>query len=486
MGSDSFDPRSWGGGSAAGTAAETTNPATPARATVETTSFDPSTWAEQPTSNEARPAEQSAVTPAGPRKPVNRAVLAAAGTSLVLAGGGLAAYLSRDTAKPAAPVVVASTTAAAPKPTLPGHSRRTITLAGPEMLMTSLTDFGIPADAANSIAQQVLGVIGNAPGEIRLDAQLAPAEGGGFSLVSLEATRSDGSGVTIAANEDGELVAQKLATRLATKIVSARGEMDGSSFYSSAVAAGVSDSVISDFAAAFSFDVDFQREVQPGDIFEAAFEQAYNPAGEAVGAARLLFASLRLQSKSLRLYRFKGPGQAEYGWFDANGRSNVRSLMRTPLDGARVSSKFGYRIHPVHGIPKLHRGTDFAAPVGTRIYASADGDVLTAGPNRCAGNMIRIQHEKGRRTHYFHLSAFSPNVQPGAKVRQGEVIGLVGNTGTCTTGPHLHYEVWENEQPVDPLSIETGTTGVTLSGAALDAFRQERDRIDQARAQRVE
>jgi murein DD-endopeptidase MepM/ murein hydrolase activator NlpD len=360
-------------------------------------------------------------------------------------------------------------------------------LSGPEMIESSLTDFGLAPADAGAIAQQLVAALGAAPGEIRLDAQLSPGPEGGLSLVSLEATRNDGSGALLTASADGGgYTVESLASRLESKILSARGEMDGNSFYSSAVAAGVTDSVISDFAAAFSFDVDFQREVQPGDIFEAAFEQAYNPAGEPVGAPRLLFASLRLQSKALRLYRFKPPGQADHGWFDSNGMSNVRALMRTPLDGARVSSKFGYRIHPVHGIPKLHRGTDFAAPVGTRIYASADGDVLSAGPNRCAGNMIRIQHEKGRRTHYFHLSAFSPNVHPGVRVRQGEVIGLVGNTGTCTTGPHLHYEVWDNEQPVDPLSIETGSTGVTLTGEALEAFRQERDRIDLARAQRVE
>ena len=472
---DSFDPRSWGRKDkpAAGSSA-------PDGPQDKTTSFDPSTWADR---KPAEPATNSKPTSA-PRPVPKRIVLASASALAILIAGGVAAYVS-------APDTPQVTAAAAPAPALAdqpipvGHSRRTFTITGPEMFASALVDLGIAPDAAQSIAGQALAAMGSSAGEIRLDAQLAPGEGDAVSLVALEATRSDGSGVALTSAPDGSFVARKLDTRLATRIMSARGEMDGESFYTSAVAAGINDAVISDFAAAFSFDVDFQREVKTGDIFEAAYEQAYNPAGEAVGIPRLLFASLRLTNKSLRLYRFKAPGEAEHGWFDANGGSNVRSLMRTPLDGARVSSNFGYRIHPVHGGKRLHRGTDFAAPVGTRVYASAEGEVVTAGPNRCAGNMIRIQHKEGRRTHYFHLSAFSEGVQPGVHVRQGQVIGLVGNTGTCTTGPHLHYEVWINEEPVDSLTLDTGT-GVTLEGAALAAFKQERDRIDLARSQRLE
>ncbi len=471
---DSFDPRSWGRGEDGGTA----KPTPAGQASPEDTSFNPSTWAgAQPKA--AGPPVKSAAR----RGPLPRTLLAGASAVAILIAGGVTAYVSAPDAPPQAAPAAAPALADQPIPV--GHSRWTFSVPGPAMLLASLSDLGIDSATAQTVARQLLGSLGSADGEIRLDAQIAPGEAGKVSLVALEATRSDGSGVALTAAPDGTFVARKLETRLATRIMSARGEMDSESFYSSAVAAGINDAVISDFAAAFSFDVDFQREVKAGDIFEAAFEQAYNPAGEAVGAPRLLFASLRLANKSLRLYRFKAPGEAEYGWFDANGGSNVRSLMRTPLDGARVSSNFGYRIHPVHGGKRLHRGTDFAAPVGTRVYASAEGEVVTAGPNRCAGNMIRIQHEEGRRTHYFHLSAFSDGVQPGVRVRQGQVIGLVGNTGTCTTGPHLHYEVWINEEPVDALTLDTGT-GVTLEGAALAAFKQERDRIDLARSQRLE
>ena len=472
--SDSFDPLSWGR-SAGPTAAPKTEPPGP-----EETSFDPSTWAqpEAAARPEASVSKQDAAPPSAPRD--RKPLIAAASGFAILFAGAAAAWMTGSPVQPASPP-----TASSDQPLAAGHSRRTFTIAGPDQILDSLTDMDIDPQTARSVAQQLLAAVGPAPGEIRLDAQLASQPGGGMTLAAIEATRADGSGVFLTAAADGSFTAEKLDTRLTTQIVSARGEMDTNSFYSSAVTAGISDSVISDFAAAFSFEVDFQREVKPGDIFEAAFEQAYNPSGEPIGTPRLLFASLRLENKSLRLYRFKPPGAVEPGWFDANGSSNIRSLMRTPLDGARVSSQFGYRIHPVHGGKRLHRGTDFAAPVGTRVYASADGEVVTAGPNRCAGNMVRIQHEKGRRTHYFHLSAFSPGVQPGVNVRQGEVIGLVGNTGTCTTGPHLHYEVWIDDEPVDALTLDTGT-GVTLEGAGLNAFKQERDRIDLARSQRVE
>lgn len=478
LSSGSFDPRSWG------TVAPDKPAADRPADTAETTSFDPSTWVSDPTAPPSAPPARAEAAAPRPRRTFGRRSVAAASGVAILAAGVLVAYLSRDDTAEVAPGTAVAEPAMPSGPTPAGHSRRTVTLAGPQMVSAALTDFGLPPEDAQAVAQQLLAALGNAPGEIRLDAQLAPGAEGGLALVALEATRSDGSGVIVSAMEEGDYKVEKLAARLATRILSARGEMDATSFYSSAVAAGISDSVISDFAAAFSFDVDFQWEIKPGDIFEAAFEQAYNPAGEPVGPPRLLFASLRLENKSLRLYRFKAPGQAEYGWFDANGRSNVRSLMRTPVDGARVSSKFGYRIHPIKGYQKLHRGTDFAAPTGTPVFASGSATVISASYAGGAGNLVKLQHENGWVTKYMHLNTFAPGMGSGARVTQGQKIGEVGSTG-ASTGPHLHYEVWIENEPVDPQTIDTGT-GVTLDGGALEAFRRERDRIDLARAQRVE
>jgi murein DD-endopeptidase MepM/ murein hydrolase activator NlpD len=249
------------------------------------------------------------------------------------------------------------------------------------------------------------------------------------------------------------------------------------------VSAGITDSLISDFAKAFSFDFDFQREINPGDRFEAVFQQAVNPAGERVGEPRLIYVSMTTPQKSRRFYRFTARGEKEPGWFDDNGRSTVRDLMRTPVDGARVTSKFGPRMHPIRGFVKQHNGTDFAAPTGTPVYAAGSGVVQVRDSRGAAGNMVRIAHDNGWATHYFHLSAFAPELTVGGRVSQGQVVGLVGTTGG-STGPHLHYEVIIEGVKVDPLTVPTGS-GVLLSGPALEAFRKERDRIDLARSQQV-
>ena len=363
----------------------------------------------------------------------------------------------------------------------PGHSRRTVTLAGPAQVAEAIADLGVNAGQVPGLVRQLLEYVGQSPGELRLTADVARSAEGEVALSWLELNRMDGAGVRLVAKGDG-FEPQKLAAKLTTKIIAVRGEM-GATFYNSAVEAGVDDSLISDFAGAFNYDVDFQFELHPGDIFEGAFEQDYNPWGEPVGVPRLLFASLRLQNpdKSLRFYRFKASGQ--YGWFDVTGRSNRRSFMRTPVDGARISSGFGMRFHPIRHYTRLHGGTDFAAPDGTPVYASAAGKVIVAGCcHGDAGTMIAIQHDNGWVTHYFHLSRILAGVAVGARVGQGERIGDVGHTGGAT-GPHLHYEVVIKGVKVDPMKIPTGQ-GVTLAGADMAAFKRERDRIDTARASR--
>jgi murein DD-endopeptidase MepM/ murein hydrolase activator NlpD len=364
-----------------------------------------------------------------------------------------------------------------PKPQ-PGHSRRTLTLAGANQLAEAVSDLGLGAQEAAVVTKKLLNSVGTPPGELRLTADVARSAEGRQSLSWIELARDNGAGVRLISEGDS-FKAERLAAKLTTKIIAVRGEM-GTTFYNSAVEAGVDDSLITDFAGAFNYDVDFQFELQPGDIFEGAFEQDYNPWGEPVGAPRLLFVSLRLQDKSLRFYRFKADGQ--YGWFDINGRSNRRSFMRTPVDGARVSSGFGWRFHPVLHYSRMHKGTDFAAPIGTPVYASGNAKAIVAGCcHGDAGNMIALQHDNGWVTHYFHLSRIMPGIVPGVRVSQGERIGDVGMSGGHVTGPHLHYEVIINGQPVDPLKVDTGQ-GVTLTGAQMTAFRRERDRIDAARA----
>jgi murein DD-endopeptidase MepM/ murein hydrolase activator NlpD len=273
---------------------------------------------------------------------------------------------------------------------------------------------------------------------------------------------------------------------LVTQVKVVRGQMDTDSFYSSAVAAGVNDDLIPPFAQAFAYDFDFQREIKPGDVFEAVFEQQADPSGATVGSGKLLFASLETQAKSRALYWFAPPGKPG-GWFDSNGRSVIRALMRTPVEGARISSPFGVRVHPVLGFMKMHNGTDFAAPVGTPIYAAGDGIVEFAGMKGPNGNFTKILHPNGWETLYLHQSLILPGVVAGAHVSQSQEIGLVGATGvdsaghSTVTGPHLHYEVHINNTPVDPMSIAVGQ-GQSLAVGDMAGFIQERNRIDALRA----
>jgi murein DD-endopeptidase MepM/ murein hydrolase activator NlpD len=276
--------------------------------------------------------------------------------------------------------------------------------------------------------------------------------------------------------------ARRLAARLVTQVKVVHGQMDAQSFYSSAVAAGLKDALIPDFFQAFVYDFDFQREIEPGDEFEAGYEQRMNARQEPVGAPQLLYAAMTTRQKARALYRFAQGGQAAE-WFDGSGRNIRRSLMRTPVEGARISSTFGMRDHPVLGFTRMHKGTDFATPVGTPVYASGAGRVTFVGPRGDFGNFITIQHNPMLVTAYAHLSQFADGLKAGSDVTQGQQIALSGNTG-LTSGPHLHYEVRVDGQQVDSQTYQT-EEGRALAGAPLAAFLKERDRIDAARASSV-
>ncbi len=448
----------------------------------DATSFDPRAWTGDGESAPP-PIPPPPPPPSPPATGGKRIALIGGGATIVLAAVAGGAVMLRGGSGPAPTTVASSIPVAATTPVGGADrqvGRRTLSIGGIGEILATLTAAGIaPADAAaaNKAASSALG---SAPGDIRLEFDLVTS-GGTTRLTRLLATRDDGSGIGLTAKPDGGFANERFEAKLKSQIAVVRGEMDGNSFYSSAVAAGVDDSLIDAFANAFSFDFNFATDIAPGDIFEAAFERKINPSGQAVGKPVLLYVSMTTQTKSRALYRFHAPGETESGWFDANGRSTVRALMRTPVDGARITSNFGPRFHPVLRYNRLHGGTDFAAPVGTPIYAAAGGVVISASPSSCAGNMVIIKHDNGWETRYFHLSRYADGVVAGARVEQRITIGDVGNTGKCTTGPHLHYEVHIEGEKVDPMSIDTGS-GVSLEGDGLTAFRKERDRIDSSRA----
>jgi murein DD-endopeptidase MepM/ murein hydrolase activator NlpD len=377
--------------------------------------------------------------------------------------------------RPAAPVRSPATS----KASAPSDGfHRTLVIARVQDLAAALTAEGVATDRALRFGLLANEKLEGAPGELRVS--LTFPNGKADDIEAIELRRLDGSGLVIQPDRTGRLVAENLASDLQVRIKVVRGEMDANSFYSSAVAAGVVDSLVGDFASAFAFDFDFQREIRPGDIFEAAFEQKVDGRGDVAGAERLVYASLQTQTKSRALYLFQPPGDAKPSWFDGNGASVARGLMRTPVEGARITSSFGPRLHPVLGYTRIHKGTDFAVPVGTTVYASGDGVVDFVGQHGGHGNFIRIRHSPELQTAYAHLSGYAPGVVVGATVRQGQAIGLSGNTG-LSSGPHLHYEVIVHDAQVDPMAFQTSSRRA-LNGEALTAFRKARDRVDALRA----
>ena len=230
----------------------------------------------------------------------------------------------------------------------------------------------------------------------------------------------------------------------------------------------------------FSWDVDFQRDLRRGDSFETLFEEVSLEDGS--GASRggdLLYGGLTLSGQILDAYRFEvEDGEVEY--FDRTGRSLRKFLLRTPVDGARLSSGFGMRRHPILGYSRMHKGVDFAAPSGTPIYAAGSGRVASAGRNGGYGNYIQIRHSGEYSTAYGHMSRFAKGISAGIRVQQGQVIGYVGTTGR-STGPHLHYEILRNSAQINPLSVKQ-PPNTQLAGADLERFQAEVDRIDRLRA----
>ncbi|MBB5519152.1 M23 family metallopeptidase [Amphiplicatus metriothermophilus] len=310
--------------------------------------------------------------------------------------------------------------------------------------------------------------------------QIATEGPGETHLLGLEYRPDPENRIVLARNAEGGFDAEKNFVNLTTRLVAVHGRIEGS-LYLSAKAVGAPDEIIAGLADMFAYDVDFQREIFGGDEFEAIFEARYDERGELAGIGDILYGRLnwRGRTKEKGYYYFADYDGGKGGYFDRAGQSARRLLMKTPVDGARLSSGFGTRRHPILGYAKAHKGVDFAAPRGTPIKAAGDGVVERAGPYGGFGNYIRIRHANGYQTAYAHLHAIRRGVRAGARVRQGEIIGYVGSTGR-STGPHLHYEVHQNGKAVNPQTLKIAT-GETLKGAALEAFKAVRDRIDAMR-----
>lgn len=252
-------------------------------------------------------------------------------------------------------------------------------------------------------------------------------------------------------------------------LVLARGEVRGA-LISSLQAAGLPAPLAAGLIRALAHEIDFQRDLHPGDSFTILFERFRDDGGDLLRNGEIVHAEFMLAGRRLSLWRHETEDGAD--WFDDQGRSFRRAFLRTPLDGGRISSGFGMRQHPILGFSRMHHGIDFAAPTGTPVYAAADGVVVEAGRRGGYGRMIRLRHGGDIHTLYAHLSRFAPGLKAGKRVRQGEVIGRVGSTG-ASTGPHLHYEIHMAEKPVDPSNAVTHAR-VQLAGKELEAFLKAR------------
>jgi murein DD-endopeptidase MepM/ murein hydrolase activator NlpD len=247
------------------------------------------------------------------------------------------------------------------------------------------------------------------------------------------------------------------------------------SIYETALRNKVPATVIEDMIKIYSYDVDFQRKVQPGDSFDVFY------AGEDEGATitektEVLFASLTVGGETKKYYRFQTPDDAVVDYYDETGKSAKKFLVRKPVNNAIMRSGFGSRRHPILGYVKMHTGVDWATPYGTPIFASGNGVVEVAGWEGGYGKYVKLKHNNGYETAYGHMSAFAKGLEVGKRVRQGQVIGFVGSTGQ-STGAHVHYEILVNGRFVDPMRIKL-PRGRSLDGPLMASFEKERDRLD--------
>jgi len=242
-----------------------------------------------------------------------------------------------------------------------------------------------------------------------------------------------------------------------------------SSFYNSARKAGIPRGVATQFYGMLGARVDFQREIKKGDSYSVMFEENnFAPYGD-TASGRMLYASLNMQDKSVGNYQYTTK-DGYTGFFDENGHSVDTQLLKTPLSHGSLSSLFGRRKHPVYGYMRMHQGVDFAAPIGSSILAAGDGVIDFARRNGGYGNMIRIRHGSRYMTAYAHMSRFAKGMKKGTRVKQGDIIGYVGNTG-LSTGPHLHYEVIENGKRINPMTLKLPPSR-TLAGDELRRFKE--------------
>jgi murein DD-endopeptidase MepM/ murein hydrolase activator NlpD len=399
----------------------------------------------------------------------------------------------------------------------PDVENRTVTLDAGDTLVGMLEDVGISAQDANavvtamgkdfnpralkagqsfdltySIAKTIdasgkaapkttVVMVNNKPVTVPVDAEagdgdVTPEESQPISrLLSLHFSPTIEQDITVTRTTEGGFTAELTQKKLEVHRHRAGATID-SSLYLAAMQAGIPADVVVDMIHMFSYKVDFQRDLQPGDRFEVYYDYYYTPDGQPAKDGNIAYAMLELDGKQIALYRYQPDPDQPADYFDQKGQSAKGLLMKTPVDGARISSGFGSRFHPILGYTRMHKGVDFAVPIGTPVMAAGAGTVKFMGRARGYGNFVLINHGNGYATAYGHLSRFAPGMHAGSRVRQGQVFAFSGMTGMAT-GPHLHYEIRINSKQVNPLKVKMAQ-GRMLAGKALRGFLAQRLKVD--------
>ena len=298
-------------------------------------------------------------------------------------------------------------------------------------------------------------------------------EDGSLSLINLNYPLSNTRSIEVRKKQDKFIVKENILRLYKNEVVVKN--IIKNNLYTSATEVGIEPNIIIEFARIFGFEVDFQRDIRKGDWFEIYYEKFKDDNNKVRDTGKIIYASMYVNGEEINLYNFKFEKDKEE-YFDIKGKSITKSLMKTPINGARLSSSFGMRKHPILGYNKMHRGTDFAAPSGTPIMASGSGTVTRARWCGGGGNCVKIKHNSTYETIYAHMKAFAKGIKEGRKVKQGQIIGYVGSTG-MSTGPHLHYEVIVNGKKVNSQKLKL-PSGKVLRGERRKEFELERIKID--------
>ena len=308
---------------------------------------------------------------------------------------------------------------------------------------------------------------------------LKKLEDGSNSVVNLLYPRSNTSNVEIRKNQNNFVIKENIL-KLYKKQVVVKNQIKNN-LYSSAVEIGLEPNIIIEFARIFGFEVDFQRDIRKEDWFEIFYERFEDDNGIVQDTGKIIYASMYVNNNEINLYSFRDDN--EIGFYDIKGKSIVKSLMKTPINGARLSSRFGMRKHPILGYNKMHRGTDFAAPSGTPIMASGAGTITRARWCGGGGNCVKIRHNSTYETIYAHMKNFARGIKEGKKVKQGQIIGYVGSTG-MSTGPHLHYEVVVNGKKVNSQKLKL-PSGKILKGKERKIFETQKIKLDVLKSEKI-